>query len=75
MACWALLAFIKACDLRQNAAIAVKLPKKHDEPPETADDGFEIDQSVFDEKPAAPKGGRGSDIDIPLDDDEGGGRE
>lgn len=83
MACWALLAFIKACDVRQNAAIAVKLPKKHDEPVDI-DDDFEIDDSVFDEDkgggasdtdvPAdggAPR--RRPDIDIPLDGDDGGG--
>ena len=28
VACWGLLAFIKACDTRQNASFTVKLPKK-----------------------------------------------
>ena len=28
MACWGLLAFIKACDTRQNASFAVKLSEK-----------------------------------------------
>jgi hypothetical protein len=28
MSCWALLAFIKASDTRQNAALSVRLPKK-----------------------------------------------
>ena len=28
MACWGLLAFIKACDTRRNASFAVKLPEK-----------------------------------------------
>lgn len=29
LACWCLLAFIKAADTRQNASFAVKLPKKY----------------------------------------------
>jgi hypothetical protein len=28
IACWGLLAFIKASDTRQNASFSVKLPKK-----------------------------------------------
>ena len=28
MACWAMLTFLKACDTRQNASFAVKLPEK-----------------------------------------------
>jgi cell division protein FtsW (lipid II flippase) len=28
MSCWGLLAFIKACDTRQNASFAVSLPQK-----------------------------------------------
>ncbi len=31
MACWAMLAFLKACDTRQNASFAVKLPEKEAE--------------------------------------------
>ncbi|MEA4814170.1 MAG: FtsW/RodA/SpoVE family cell cycle protein [Oscillospiraceae bacterium] len=70
MSCWALFAFLKACDLRQNAAIAVKLPKKHDAPVEINDDGFEIDASVFDDDaPYDSRGKERADIDIPLDDD------
>ena len=30
IACWGLLAFIKAADTRQNASVAVKLPSKRD---------------------------------------------
>ena len=32
IACWGLLAFIKASDTRQNASIAVKMPKRQREP-------------------------------------------
>ena len=28
IACWGLLAFIKACDTRQNASFTIKMPKK-----------------------------------------------
>ncbi len=34
LACWGLLAFIKAADTRQNASMAVKLPSKRDLPKE-----------------------------------------
>jgi len=28
IACWGLLAFIKACDTRQNASFTIRLPKR-----------------------------------------------
>jgi hypothetical protein len=53
IACWALLAFIKAGDNRQNAGLAVRLPGKRDEPVArtVSDDSMtEFDPSVFDEE-------------------------
>ena len=54
IACWALLAFIKAGDNRQNSGLAVRLPGKKDEPVRPSGDPMmEFDPSVFDETPAA----------------------
>ncbi len=54
IACWALLAFIKAGDNRQNSGLAVRLPGKKDEPVHPSGDPMmEFDPSVFDETPAA----------------------
>ena len=63
IACWALLALIKAGDNRQNAGLAVRLPGKKDAPvpcvprraPRKAprEDDLTFDPSVFDEEPAA----------------------
>lgn len=44
MSCWALLAFLKASDTRQNAALAVKLPQKK------AKDNAETDPESWTEK-------------------------
>lgn len=50
IACWALLAFIKAGDNRQNSGLSVRLPGKKDEPVRpTGDSMMEFDPSVFDE--------------------------
>lgn len=66
MACWALLAFIKACDTRQNAGLSISLPGKKRKPvvPGANVDDFVIDQSVFD----GPRDDGDLGIDIPLDD-------
>ena len=62
ISCWALLAFIKAGDNRQNSGLAVRLPGKKDVPVRpTGDPMMEFDPSVFDEAPP-----RASSIDIPL---------
>lgn len=66
IACWALLAFIKAGDNRQNSGLAVRLPGRKDEPvhptgDSTGDPMMEFDPSVFDDIPP-----RRSEIDIPL---------
>lgn len=54
IACWALLAFIKAGDNRQNSGLAVRLPGKKDAPVRPSGDPMmEFDPSVFDEAPAA----------------------
>ncbi len=54
IACWALLAFIKAGDNRQNSGLAVRLPGKKDELVRPSGDPMmEFDPSVFDETPAA----------------------
>lgn len=50
IACWALLAFIKAGDNRQNSGLSVRLPGKKDEPVRPSGDPMmEFDPSVFDE--------------------------
>ena len=55
IACWALLAFIKAGDNRQNSGLAVRLPGRKDEPVRpTGDPMMEFDPSVFDEEPERP---------------------
>lgn len=62
IACWALLAFIKAGDNRQNSGLAVRLPGRKDEPVHPSGDPMmEFDPSVFDDIPP-----RQSQIDIPL---------
>ena len=54
IACWVLLAFIKAGDNRQNSGLAVRLPGKKDAPVRPSGDPMmEFDPSVFDEAPAA----------------------
>ena len=53
ISCWALLAFIKAGDNRQNSGLAVRLPGKKDVPvsPREEDSMLEFDPSVFDSIP------------------------
>lgn len=59
IACWALLAFIKAGDNRQNSGLSVRLPGKKDEPMRPSGDPMmEFDPSVFDEPEDS--------IDIPI---------
>lgn len=69
MACWALLAFIKAGDNRQNSGLAVRLPGRKDEPVRPGGGGdpmLEFDPSVFDDTPVSPARRSPSAIDIPL---------
>ena len=66
IACWTLLAFIKAGDNRQNSGLAVRLPGRKDEPVRPAGDPMmEFDPSVFDDEPAPGE----STINIPLPED------
>lgn len=59
IACWSLLAFIKAGDNRQNSGLSVRLPGKKDEPMRPSGDPMmEFDPSVFDEPEDS--------IDIPI---------
>ncbi len=52
MCCWALLAFIKAGDNRQNSGLSVRLPGKKDAPVHPKGDPMlEFDPSVFDSIP------------------------
>ena len=62
IACWTLLAFIKAGDNRQNSGLSMRLPGKKDEPYRPSGEELpEFDPSVFDDVPP-----RASSIDIPL---------
>ena len=60
ISCWALLAYIKASDTRQNSALAVKLPKRvrhrrgEDLPPEPPQ---ETDSAIEDTGPVIPQDG------------------
>ena len=68
IACWALLAFIKAGDNRQNSGLAVRLPGRRDEPIRSGGGGdpmLEFDPSVFD-SPSVPPRRSAPAIDIPL---------
>ena len=52
IACWALLAFIKAGDNRQNSGLAMRLPSRRDAPVRPSGDPMmEFDPSVFDDIP------------------------
>ena len=65
LACWTMLAFIKAGDNRQNAGLAIRLPGRHDDPVRPRGDPMmEFDPSVFDDGGPAS----GSTIAVPLPD-------
>lgn len=68
MSCWALLAFIKASDTRQNAGVAIRLPKRTKGAPSAPEDAPipDIPDRPF-RTPRADTQDRGTAVTQPLD--------